>query len=95
MSVAIEPRVVSATELRVHLGEILDSVEHSQTAVIVERGGHEMAAVIPIADYRQRRRQPLSAEWWQRQNEIAAEIEQNLAGRPRASAKELIDADRD
>lgn len=41
---------MSATEARVHFGELMDGVERGET-VIVERGGEPRAAVVPLADY--------------------------------------------
>ncbi len=43
-------RRVSATEARVHFGELMDGVERGET-VIVERGGEPKAVVVPLADY--------------------------------------------
>ena len=90
-----EPRHVSATTARVRFGELLDAVKHRGETVIVEKSGEPMAAVIPISEYRRLRRRGLSQEWWDRQREIAEEIERNLAGRPYPDVRELIDADRD
>jgi prevent-host-death family protein len=90
-----EPKHVSATEARVRFGEILGAVKNRGETVIVEKSGEPLAAVIPISEYRRMSRRGLSQEWWDRQGEIAEEIERNLAGRPYPDVRELIDADRD
>ncbi len=90
-----EPRHISATMARVRFGELLDAVKERGETVIVEKSGEPLAAVIPISEYRRLSRRGLSQDWWDRQQEIAEEIERNLAGRPFPDVRELIDADRD
>ena len=84
------PKSITATQLRVHLGEVLDELEERQEAVVILRGGREMAAVVPINEFRRDRRRGLSAEWWRKQDEIAREIEENLNGRPFPDVDDLI-----
>lgn len=43
-------KTISATEARVHLGEVLDQVERSGDHVIVERSGKPAAAIISMKD---------------------------------------------
>lgn len=90
-----EPRHVSATEARVHLGELLRAVERDGEIVIVEKGGKPLAAVIPMDEYRRLHRPRLSAEWWQRQDKLAASIQRNLNGRELPDVKDLINAGRE
>ena len=42
---------MSATEARVHFGEVLRRVTEGDEVVIVERGGKPSAAVIPIQEF--------------------------------------------
>jgi prevent-host-death family protein len=44
-------RVMSATEARVHFGEVLTAVAEQGDTVIVERAGRQLAVVIPLGDY--------------------------------------------
>jgi prevent-host-death family protein len=44
-------RVMSATEARVHFGEVLKAVSEQGDSVIVERAGQRLAVVVPISDY--------------------------------------------
>jgi prevent-host-death family protein len=55
MGVPVAERFMSATEARVHFGELLDSIAKTGEAVIVERSGQPVAAVIPIDDWRTQR----------------------------------------
>jgi len=50
----LEPSVatpVTATELRVHLGEILRRVGHEGEPVVVERSGRPFAVLLSLAEY--------------------------------------------
>ena len=46
-----EPRI-PATDARVHFGELLQHVTETEETVVVERNGHEIAAIVPIGAYR-------------------------------------------
>ena len=41
-------RTISATEARVHFGELLDSVRHNMDIVWVQRAGVPQAVVVPV-----------------------------------------------
>lgn len=49
-------RTVTATEARVHFGEMLRRVKECGEAVIVERAGEPEAVLISMADFRELRR---------------------------------------
>jgi prevent-host-death family protein len=49
-----EPRI-PATDARVHFGELLQHLTDSGETVLVERNGHEIAAIVPIETYRRER----------------------------------------
>lgn len=56
-------RTMSATEARVHFGEVLRRVENNET-ITVERGGQPKAVIISIDQYtRLRDRQRTANEW--------------------------------
>lgn len=42
---------VSATDARIHFGEILRAVQEGGDTVIVERGGRAAAVIVPVAAY--------------------------------------------
>ena len=95
MMAKLEPRHVSATTARVRFGELLDAVKDRGETVIVEKNGEELAAVIPIAEYRRQTRRVLDQVWWDDQRKVAEELQRNLAGRPYPDERELIDAGRE
>ncbi len=49
-------RTVSATEARVHFGELLDGIADGGDPVIVERGGQPLAVVVSLREWQQLQR---------------------------------------
>ena len=45
-------KTISATEARIHLGEVLDQVETQGSRVVIERAGKPVAMLISIEDSR-------------------------------------------
>jgi prevent-host-death family protein len=45
-------KTISATEARIHLGEVLDQVETRGSRVVIERAGKPVAMLIPMEDSR-------------------------------------------
>ena len=45
-------QVISATEARIHFGELMRRVVEEQNPVIVERSGKPHVVVLPVAEYR-------------------------------------------
>jgi prevent-host-death family protein len=75
---------ISATDARVHFGEVMQRVENGE-AIIVERSGEETAAIISIEEYREYRQwKPKSSEmpdWFERARESREQIAQSLDGK--------------
>ena len=58
------PRLVTATEARVHLGELMRHVVETQEPVIVERAGQRQVVLISVPEYeRLRASQPTEPGW--------------------------------
>jgi prevent-host-death family protein len=53
---------ISATEARVHLGEVLDQVEHSGARIVIERDGKPAAMLISLSDSEKLGEQELDVE---------------------------------
>lgn len=84
-------RTVSATEARVHFGEVTRRVEERGEAIVVERDGREVVAIISIADYR--RLTALRAtdhDWWQLMQQNHARILEEIGDRELTPADELL-----
>ena len=89
------------TVLRHDLTVMRDAIDkyYSDTGVypdtlddLVER---RYLRAVPVDPTTGNARRVLSQEWWDKQREIAEELERNLAGRPYPDVRELIDAGRD
>jgi len=62
--------VMSATEARVHFGEMLRRVENNEI-ITVERGGEPKAVVISIAEYqRLSQHEDTKPDWWDRVEKV-------------------------
>jgi prevent-host-death family protein len=85
-------RVVSATEARVHFGELLRLVSEQGQTIIVERDGRPQAAVISIADY-EKVRGPLRMtrrEALERLTQLSERIAVRRRGQPLTPAEDVI-----
>lgn len=57
-----EPRI-PATDARVHFGELVRDVERSGEAVLVERNGQPVVAVLPVNELRRLQRVERGDDW--------------------------------
>ncbi len=57
-----EPRI-PATDARVHFGELVRDIEQSGEAVLVERNGHPVVAVLPVDEFRRLQRVEQGDDW--------------------------------
>lgn len=69
-------RKVSATEARIHFGELLDGVTARHDVVFVERAGKEVAVVVSIEDWEAARAR--RSDKWARANAMLAEYHERL-----------------
>lgn len=86
-------RTVTATEARVHFGEMLRIVREQGGTVIVERAGEPEAAIISIDDLRELQRlrpNPQRRSWSDEMMEIHREIAANWKG-PSLTAEDVDD----
>jgi prevent-host-death family protein len=82
---------VSATEARVHFGDLLRRVVASGQPVLVERGGTPQVVVLPVAEYRRLCGQaPRQAVWEDRLAELHQRIRVELGGRTMLPSEQLI-----
>ena len=89
-------RTVSATEARVHFGELLDSVVQNLDVVYVARGGHLEVAIVAIEEWKRRTRtNPWDGFMDEMEQHWAFMEEERKAGRAKDfDAAELIRAGR-
>lgn len=82
-------RKVSATEARIHFGELMRHVVEDGEQVIVERGGKPEVVVISIAEYeRLRARKP--ENWLEAVDRARERIRQELGDREIPPPEEII-----
>ena len=89
-------RTVTATEARVHFGELLRRVVEERTPVVVERGGKPLVVVLSVDEYeRLRAGQPESEDWWELARRSREAIHRRRGGRPLPSIDDVFDEMRD
>jgi prevent-host-death family protein len=74
-------RRVSATQARVHFGEILRAVHEEGETIVVERGGRAMAVILPMTTYERLGGQAQARNWQARITALHSLWEGDLAGR--------------
>jgi len=83
--------VVSATEARVHFGEMMRRVAEGQEEIIVERSGKPQMVMISITEYKRLKQNGGVESTWQEKVEKAwALVERDLQGRELPPADEII-----
>ncbi len=87
---------VSATEARVHFGELLRKVVTTQQSVVVERGGEPQVVMVPVAEYERMSGAGGAREAWAAQvAHVHALIRKESRGRKMLPAEQLINEGRD
>jgi len=78
-------RVVSATEARVHFGELLRHVVESREAVIVERDGKPQVVILDLEQYEQLKAAQPQSDWqltMEKALDLARQIRSSRGGQP-------------
>ena len=84
------PTVVSATEARVHFGEILRRVGVNGETVFVEKGGRLQVVVIGAAEYERLTVGAQSGAWREKARRARERIRAEVAGAALPSAEDVI-----
>ncbi len=82
-------KAISATEARVHFGELMRRVVERDESVIVERGGKPEVVILSIAEYKRLRKQNHD-DWLERVDRLREQIRQELSGRTLPPPEEII-----
>jgi prevent-host-death family protein len=84
-------RTISATEARVHFGDVLRGVAERGETIVVERGGKPQAVVMSVAEYdRLRANDDQEEDWWTLAQKSRERIARELNGRPLPDIVQLI-----
>ena len=81
---------VSATEARVHFGDLLKRVAERRETVIVERSGAPQVAVLPLPEYERLLALEGNGDWGDLFQETMAMVDRDLAGKTAPDADDLI-----
>jgi prevent-host-death family protein len=87
--------VMSATQARVHFGEVLRRVRANEI-ITVEHAGKPEAVILSIEEYKRlRASEPEKADWWERARLNRERIERELGDREFPDIVEMIHEMRD
>ena len=86
-------RTVSATEARIHFGELIQGVVEKQEAVIVEKSGKPQVVVVSVEEY-ERLKNRQTEDNWQSALERLTRLRERIAarrqGQPIPSSVDII-----
>ena len=83
-------RVVSATEARIHFGELMREAVETNEAIIVERGGKSYVVVISVEEYERLRKRQQRDEWKELVHGARVQIQADLGGRTLPRPEEIL-----
>ena len=84
-------RTMSATEARVHFGELLRRVTENAETIVVERGGKPQVVVLSLDEYeRLRGAQEPAEDWWDLAERSRQRIHESRGGRPLPDIEQMI-----
>lgn len=84
-------KVVSATEARIHFGQMMRRVTEEKQAIIVERSGQPQIVMISVEAYERLLAASLTRHtWWDQLHQVRERIAADLAGRTLPPVDETI-----
>jgi prevent-host-death family protein len=83
-------RVVSATEARIHFGELMREAVESREPITIERGGMPHVVLLAIKEYERLLREQQPEDWQELVTKSRALVSTDLAGRPLPAPEEII-----
>lgn len=87
-------RKVTATEARVHFGELMQSVVKDQNPIIVEKSGKPQVVILAVEHY-QRLQEDQNQNWLSQLEETHALIVKDLKGKALPDPSDVIRQQRD
>jgi prevent-host-death family protein len=91
-------RTISATDARVHFGEVLRGVSEERATYYVERSGTPVAVVIPVDEYetlRQQQGESVRPAWLDHVIRVGQQLAKERAGKPPINWEKIIDEGRE
>jgi prevent-host-death family protein len=88
-------RVVSATEARIHFGELMRQAVETNEAIVVERGGKSHVVVLSVEEYERLLKGQEQAAWKELANASRTQIQADLGGRTLPPPEEILEEARE
>lgn len=84
-------KIVSATEARIHFGQMIQRVSEEQQTIIVEKSGQPQIVLLSINEYERLKAagQPATS-WWDQLLKVREQISAELEGRELPEADHII-----
>ena len=83
--------VVSATEARIHFGELMRQAVETHEAIIVERGGKPHVVVISVEEYERLLKRQQQSDWKELVHGARAQIQAELGDRTLPRPGEILE----
>ena len=84
-------RVVSATEARIRLGELMRQAVENHETIIVERGGKSHVVVISVEEYERILKRQQQGDWKELVHRARGQIQADLGDRTLPRPEEILD----
>jgi prevent-host-death family protein len=83
-------RAVSATEARIHLGELMRQAVENREPILVECGGEPYVVILAVATYERLLRGQPQEDWQSLVEEARTQIRSELGGRGLPPSEEVV-----
>ena len=84
-------RVVSATEARIHFGELMRRAVENHETVVVERGGKSHVVFLSVEEYERLVKGQQQGDWKELVRSARAQIQADLGGRNLPPPEEILE----
>jgi prevent-host-death family protein len=84
-------RVVSATEARIHFGELMRQAVENHETIIVERGGKSHVVIMSVEEYERLLSGQRQSDWKELVRGARAQIQADLGGRRLPPPEEILE----
>jgi prevent-host-death family protein len=84
-------RVVSATEARIHFGELMRRAVENHETIVVERGGKSHVVVLSVEEYQRLVKGQQPGDWQELVRGARAQIQADLGGRNLPPPEEILE----
>lgn len=83
-------RIVSATEARIHFGELMRQAVETRRPIIVEHGGQARVIILAVSEYERLQQGQAQADWKTLIQQARAQARADLSGRRLPPPEEVL-----